>query len=362
MAGDLITIVLIGLLVVLLDRGVLIRLPNRGAERLDRGLLAWVDLWIPLLLSLVWTCVVAFSGDLPYQTHSCWFAVVPPVLVTTLFLAMVHLCGGCRLNQSSAGEIERKTTCQHPSLSERHVWMLMGLGLLLYFVSIVGRLASWHGQVLVTAAVIWVWMSSPDLAADSTSQSAPKDKIRTRDRVSISFLFVVGIVALLFVMVLTRFSLPSGFPVLVIATTVIAFGAVFYLVGRRLGAECVVRLSVSTMIFSILFGLGGMALRLLPVDLWFFPSALSSESAPTHLFGLSSIRIASVMIMGIGWYALFSMWGLLSERSKTIGVMFLIASFVVLLSGSAVFLDFITELLGTIRVWFESVGHSFEVG
>lgn len=246
-------------------------IPNLAKEPTQsRALQAWLDIWLPLLLAIPIAAVPLLPGGdrLPPSLLLSTQSVIP--------VALAALLVGIAL-------LDRRNLAPMRCIDGHHVLLLVLLGVLLVLASFMGRMADWSGHLLLTAAMLWLWTVSADPRPAPGSAPAGRDPVFLIDwtgplkhpvNALVQGLLLLSPVLLLLA-VLSPYlpqivpSTAPGAPSLrllaAVALLVPATQATLLArVWRQVGPAAAIRCSVSTIILTLLLGVGVMCVRFIP--------------------------------------------------------------------------------------------------
>ncbi len=292
----------------------------RDEQDLTTAVKVWLDLWLPLVLSVVYAVAIAAIKPIvtAQDTPQIWWSIAP-VTASTLLGA-----GLCFFVTHRSGYNAMPIPFQ-----TRSGWLLFFLGLVLIVASFADRISLSQGQVFFTGALIWLWICSPTPVkerASGASESRGKQIKGTSHRGKLILTWnaklvnppTARVICTLLILVvgfgvwalvtpnLPTFS-PFAFAVLLQFFVLLA---ITYLLGPR-AAE---RVAVSTLFLAVTLGVGVFVISQLGF-MGFLPIKMpnSTDYGPSHILGLSSIRIAAYATAGFGL--------LLLSRGKTTNAM-----------------------------------------
>lgn len=307
----------------------------------------WVDLWFPITLAAP-LALIAFGGGGAWEPPAGVWLVVGP----TLGIAGMGLGLSMLWPRRAAGE--------SIGLDRQHGFALTLLGWVLLLAAAANRLNLWHGQILITLALLWAWMRSADrpekVNVQSGQDAAPRQPVFVFDwagplpdpvPASVKGLILLALAAAGFLAIGRA---PD--PRMAVWTIAGSQAAVILMVGIAVGAASLQRLTASLMAFNILLGLGAAALGLARTA-----SYTSSEGlwmfGPSQLIGMASLRASAVLVLGLGLLALI-VGGGRRVRSITAGLVVVTLAVVVLTTGSDAILNsaasLLVDVLSSLRV------------
>lgn len=377
-----ILIIFIGLLFIT-DKFILTRLAadNTG----NPAVMAWLDLWLPLIFSLPMGIILTFSGSAAAEYQAGCYAIGPSVGSACLAIGLVHFC--CRISKysyynKSCPEIympeESQYVADNVSLTQlasyRHCFVMLLLGYVLIKIAEAANLAAWQGQIFITIAVIWIWMSSPQQPDEKSLSTNENDTSLINQPGNVNgsnnnnnnsnrwmlldwagnltnpINLYTKIMITLLILILTAvcssvayFLNTSGINYLnyTITLTVLlqCFGVL--LIAIRLDNVCAIRMAISTMVLSLTIGLGGMSMGLLIPYLraLYFPYT-NMTTYPTHLMGMTIGTGAGIILIGLSFYLYLC---IINDKyySKFTGIILILAAIIVFLSGSSDFMAYL---------------------
>ncbi len=261
---------------------------------------AWVDLWIPLLAAIPFAATIALARiPIRGEPFAIWWAVVPMVMVCSAGIGLMLM------------------STNHPCWPDvaafrwRHGLALSLIGLILWLVSYTDRLHLRHAFVLFVVAIIWMWVNSPsgEVSGSSSNRTAQKGKMvldwSGRLAHPIPWKYKLATFGLLIIWAcLARFVLQWELIGLV-CIAVVYQALLAIAVGVVLGRACAIRSLLSTIVFSTLLSIGGLAFTRLQTNLYlpFLPESFDSFG-PTVILGTSSLRAAAILMIGLGTVSL----------------------------------------------------------
>lgn len=282
----------------------------------ESAVFCWIDLWIPLVLAVPTAASMLLCGPAAEIDGSGWFAVGPVLTASAVACGVIVLTAPV----IEAGMVDRYGSSPGPSLADStthadiQALALIGLGALLLGIGLAGRFASWHGQVLWTAAIIWLWMSNPTpqrpqgghrtaARPDSAETTRPRFLTHWGGTLShrVPLLCKVAIMIVLMVQCAAAWlarPYPIVIPSMAGAVLVGMTGlAVAWKTGRPLYG---IRLISSTVVLSVLLSLGALAIGLVPyqVESWFGdPNGVTFHR--TFLPGLHVLMPTGIALTGM---------------------------------------------------------------
>ncbi|MFG0331349.1 MAG: hypothetical protein ACF8PN_15790 [Phycisphaerales bacterium] len=291
-----------------------------------RAATAWIDLWIPLMLALPMGAAAFFVHPEQADPFAVWAAAGPSVAVGAIVLGVALAWRGD--SEASAGSPWR-------GLSRRHGLMFVGLGGVLLFAAESNRLDPRQGQLLLTVAVVWLWACSVGRPPERNGGPGVGRLILDwaeplRQPIGGLTKSVAGVAVVLTVAGCWLVGASVDFLWVVGAVAVTQLVVLLAMVESS-GRLCAQRTVGSTLILSLLLGLGAVAMARHP---WLLAARIPPyELMGTSVLGLSSLRGAAILLLGMGMLGLLrfdrpSFWS-----GVCTGALLIVGALVVLLTG-----------------------------
>ncbi|MBL1218030.1 MAG: hypothetical protein D8M59_11110 [Planctomycetes bacterium] len=283
----------------------------------NSAVLCWVDLWIPIIVALPGSIAMTLSGDAAEVMSAGWFAVAPVVIAATIAGGLMVLPGPLRRRQDISRPIKPGSALQPnaATVSSHRVLVLVCIAVLVLFISLADRFSGWHGQVLITGAVIWLWMNNP-VPSGPTKQGGSGPVSDEKDSEGRP-VFVThwgghlkqgvpawckGAVCALLALTAVAAWMAGPYPV-IIPSFAGAFlvGMAGLVIAWKTGRPSFgIRLLCSAIVLSILLSLGGQAMSLVPHQVadWFGPPD-SLAFHRTYLHGLRVLLPSGIVLTGL---------------------------------------------------------------
>jgi len=336
---------------------------------------AWVDLWLPLVAVIPLVCSIAIARSLAGSTtiYPVWYAVAPATIIAGLGIGLLFI-----FSEKTSG------LADEDGFLFRHASVLSILGLIISIASLSDRITLPQGEMLIVASTIWIWLNSPTHEARHNSSGTTNDSKTQKHprlildwsgtlRKPIPFQYKLAVFGLLCVFGLAVYFFLNAHLRETVSLAVGFQGVLGFLIWRSLGRACARRFLQSTLVFSILLGLGAATVSRLymNLNLPFLPESWL-RLGPSELLGMSSLRATGLFLIGLGIVAfLYSpspsdAKQRNTKRSfairKTIGlataIPILIGSCVLTLTGSAYLVNdagnCVARAADTIIQWFHS--------
>ncbi|GEM_PF-4740782 len=277
----------------------------------SRALKSWLDIWLPLLLALP----VAVAPLLPGATR-----LSSPLLLSLMDLAPI----ACVCLITGAALIDHR--CQPVRcIDGHHVVALIAIAIVLVLASFTGRLMDWSGHLLITAAMLWLWTVSSEPGPAAQQSGGNGDPVflvdwtgplkHTLGGLTQSLLVLSPV--LLLAAVLGRLVLGGegtgrwGGEALNAMLTVLILvplgqGLALLALWILVRPAAVLRCAVSTVILTVLFGLGVLCARLIP---WLYLVGSVREGVDpsyeiTDLTGLTVLLMPALLIFCMAAFGL----------------------------------------------------------
>lgn len=297
----------------------------------------WIRLWLPVILAAPLVMVLSLAHDASRDQWAAWYAVSPAVIVACFSLGLISLIPRSRYRVGGFDHRDGLLLCAVAS-----VLSLAAMG---------DRLTVWHGQALLTTAVLWMWICTSARPGSSTSGEPHEGQgrssnAREKTRGPVFLLDWSGrlddpipgairaqvFVLILLIGVMARLNAQTS-----LATMIVVGGlfqlAVMIAAVAFLGPGRTQHVVLSTLLLSVLVGLAGVVLvRTNPVAV----ALRGPESLillPEHLMGVSSIKAAALVMLGIGFGVLLAE-GPQRRIPLSVGLLLLLCGWFVLLSSS----------------------------
>ena len=301
-AGGLLSAIVCGIVV-----GVMPRL--RGEPAHGRALYAWIDVWIPLALAVP-AGLLAMAAPRTTSVRADVGLWSEPLF----FLAILPLAACCGAAGVAMALPRHEAFWLGPD--RRHGLMLVALGAVLLAAAAADRLALWHGQALLTAAILWLWTVSADpvqrrgpyAGAKRGGSSSPvfvvdwAGPIRSPVPAGWKLVLLIAPIGLGIVFL----SAPAASTVLASGMTLaVAQAVALVILAARLDPRLALRCAWSCLALSIMLGVGLRGVRLMP---WgFIVAGLRGEplpeargAIPLEVVGAGILRPAGVLLVGLG--------------------------------------------------------------
>lgn len=264
---------------------------------------AWVDLWLPLVAVVPLVCSIAIAHAISGSTtiYPVWYAAAPPTIIAGLGIGLLFIFSG-----------KTSGLTHEDGFLLRHASVLSILGLIISIASLSDRITLPQGELLIVASTIWIWLNSPTHETHEDASNTSNDSRMSkhprfildwsgtlRNAIPLQYkLAVFGLLCAfgLVVRVFMRSHLPQG-----VVLSVAFQGVLGFLVWRSLGRACARRFLQSTLVFSILLGLGAVTVSRLYMNLSlpFLPESWL-QLGPSELLGMSSLRATGFFLLGMG--------------------------------------------------------------
>lgn len=292
----------------------------------------WTELWLPLLAAFPVVLVAVLHVPEAQRNGSLtaiWWGVGPLIVAAAAFYGLLLvITAPDPLRAPDRIRAIRDEPAAWSRARARLGIMLAVLGLVVCLMAAAGRLTAWHGQVLVTLGIVWMWLCTPGRAEPAPGSASPSTDAASASTVSKSAVpaprkrvfFCLDWAGRL----QHPLSVPArvGLTLLPLALALLAWGielpanwlagvaiaaALFPLalaagIGRRVGVADAERFLASTLVFAVLFGLGGHAATLLnpgQTFWWIFDTPYAALE-PTVVMGLGSLLFAGFGLLGFG--------------------------------------------------------------
>lgn len=250
-----------------LSLGVIPNLSREGGP--SRPLHAWLDVWLPLLLTLplAGAALLGRQAGLP-SAFILWVLATGSISTTAFFCGLALL--------------DRRLATGLPVIETVHVLTLFAVGIVLLGAAYVARLPDWTGHLFLTAGILWLWSVSSD-PGDSRQSGASggalflvdwsgplASPVLLRWKVLVAVGLTVGAAGIASHQLQSLWSVVETervSPTLTLLVNVLAFAGqavALAALWRLAGPGAVVRSSVSTGVLSTLAVIGVMCISLVP--------------------------------------------------------------------------------------------------
>ncbi len=277
-------------------------------EKLTLPAAAWLDLWLPLILTAPMViALTATRATGEAARFEVWYAATPATIGAALALGVFLMMGGRRGGVNQPGGL-RQTT----AFALRHATILSLLGTILALASKGDQFTFLHGGLFLVAGIFWMWMSSPEVEQAKPKKVARDERAASSSRRPQLILDWAGalkseillstkvciLATITGFWLAARFLLPAHLP------GVVMTAALFQLltlggIGFTLGRAAAIRTVLSTLVLSVLFGLGSMAFTRMGGGVLFQFDATAPPGA-LALYGMSALRATGLLLLGMG--------------------------------------------------------------
>jgi len=319
---------------------------------------AWLDLWLPLLAALPLALTLTLTHSQTPNLPIPWFSSAPTTAIAALMLGLIFLFDPAPHNPSP----------NHPrwgyitGFRLRHSLLLTLLGALLALASLGDRLSLPQGEACLFAAVLWLWLNSPD--ASESPHATTKHPNRKKPKVVLDWagtmrqpipILVKGsiFIGLIILAEVFHYYLSDRMELVVVFTTIFQ-GGVALTVWLRVGKGAAQRVVLSMLIFTVLLSTGLLAVTRLHTNLYlpFWPASWN-VMGPSVLLGMSSLRATGLFILGLALVTFLhtpldtdksiSSSKKKSQRAVLTGLLLIAGAIMIAMTGST---DFLHEVGG----------------